>query len=156
MSANALSTTSGAVATVVGGGAALGLLQLAGPGDAGYAALALAAAIPYLAAAAASSPVSGAPTWARPHGALGAAVGRGTSPPACWPAPGTPGRIPAAAAALTAISLHRLCYGFLTLMTLLLYRNTFALRRRRCSRAGSPAWARCSAPAPSARCWPRS
>jgi MFS family permease len=31
-----------------------------------------------------------------------------------------------AAAALTAISLHRLFYGFLTLMTLLLYRNTFA------------------------------
>jgi Major Facilitator Superfamily len=30
-----------------------------------------------------------------------------------------------AAAALTVISLHRLCYGFLTLMTLLLYRNTF-------------------------------
>jgi MFS family permease len=30
-----------------------------------------------------------------------------------------------AAAALTAISLHRLFYGFLTLMTLLLYRNTF-------------------------------
>jgi MFS family permease len=32
---------------------------------------------------------------------------------------------PPAAAVLTAISLHRLCYGFLTLMTLLLYRNTF-------------------------------
>ena len=32
---------------------------------------------------------------------------------------------PPAAAALTAISLHRLCYGVLTLMTLLLYRNTF-------------------------------
>jgi MFS family permease len=32
---------------------------------------------------------------------------------------------PPAAAALLAISLHRLCYGFLTLMTLLLYRNAF-------------------------------
>ena len=32
---------------------------------------------------------------------------------------------PPAAAALAAISLHRLCYGVLTLMTLLLYRNTF-------------------------------
>jgi MFS family permease len=33
---------------------------------------------------------------------------------------------PRAAAALGAISLHRFCYGLLTLMTLLLYRNTFA------------------------------
>jgi MFS family permease len=32
---------------------------------------------------------------------------------------------PPAAAALLAISLHRFWYGFLTLMTLLLYRNTF-------------------------------
>jgi hypothetical protein len=30
-----------------------------------------------------------------------------------------------AAAALAAISVHRICFGFLTLMTLLLYRNTF-------------------------------
>jgi MFS family permease len=32
---------------------------------------------------------------------------------------------PRAAAALTAIGVHRLCYGLLTLMTLLLYRHTF-------------------------------
>jgi hypothetical protein len=32
---------------------------------------------------------------------------------------------PAATAALTAITLHRVCYGVLTLMALLLYRNTF-------------------------------
>jgi hypothetical protein len=32
---------------------------------------------------------------------------------------------PPAAAALLAIGLHRLCYGVFTLMTLLLYRNTF-------------------------------
>jgi MFS family permease len=50
--ANALSTTSGAVATVAGGLAALGLLQLGTAGDAGYAAVALAAAGPYLASAA--------------------------------------------------------------------------------------------------------
>jgi MFS family permease len=34
--------------------------------------------------------------------------------------------IPPAAAALVAIGLHRFCYGVFTLMTLLLYRNTFA------------------------------
>ena len=32
---------------------------------------------------------------------------------------------PATTAALTAIGVHRLCYGLLTLTTLLLYRNTF-------------------------------
>src|SRR4051794_20059386 len=37
VSANALSTTSGALVTVVGGGAALGVLQVTGQGDAGYA-----------------------------------------------------------------------------------------------------------------------
>src|SRR5690349_13185345 len=44
--ANALSTTSGAVATVAGGGTAIALLQLVGSGDAGYAGLALGAALP--------------------------------------------------------------------------------------------------------------
>ena len=52
VSANAVSTTSGSVATVVGGGAALGLLQVVGAGDMGYAGVALAAALPYLGAAA--------------------------------------------------------------------------------------------------------
>src|SRR3954467_7060633 len=42
--ANALSTTSGAVATVAGGGVAIGLLQLGGSGNGGYAALALSSA----------------------------------------------------------------------------------------------------------------
>src|SRR3954470_18750808 len=40
VSANAMLTTSGAVVTVVGGGAALGLLQLTGAGNGGYATLA--------------------------------------------------------------------------------------------------------------------
>src|SRR3954464_13078850 len=51
VSANALSTTSGSVATVAGGGAALGLLQVVGAGDVGYATLTLSAALPYVGAA---------------------------------------------------------------------------------------------------------
>src|SRR5918997_4946183 len=51
VSANALSTTAGAVVTVAGGGAGLGLLQLTGGGDPAYAAVTLVAALPYLAAA---------------------------------------------------------------------------------------------------------
>src|SRR3954453_3655403 len=52
VSANGLWTTSGAVVPVVGGGAALAVLQLLGAGDGGYAALAASSAMPYLAAAA--------------------------------------------------------------------------------------------------------
>jgi MFS family permease len=122
VSANALSTTAGSVATVVGGGAALGLLQVFGATNGGYAALAVSAALPYLGAAAV---VAG---FARTH--LGpnhmAAVlsvrdvVRGMAAGARHVAAHPP-----AAAALAAISLHRLFYGFLTLMTMLLYRNTF-------------------------------
>jgi MFS family permease len=123
--ANALSTTSGAVATVLGGGVAIGLLQVVGSGDGGYAALALSAALPYLVAAAV---VSGfgrddlGPDHVTRAARLSAAdVGRGMVAGArhVW-------ALPPAAAALLAISLHRLWSGVLTLMTLLLYRNTFA------------------------------
>ena len=61
VSANALSTTSGAVAAVLGGGAAIGATGLFGSGNGGYAALALASAVPYLTA---SAIVAGFP---RPH-----------------------------------------------------------------------------------------
>ena len=127
VSANAVSTTSGTVATVVGGGAALGLLQLAGPGNAGYAALALTAAVPYLAASAVVAGFGRAdlgPDHMARSARLSArdvAVGMLAGARHAWQHPPT-------AAALTAISLHRLFYGFLTLMTLLLYRNTFAPR----------------------------
>jgi MFS family permease len=124
VSANALSTTAGSVATVVGGGVAIALLGLFGSGDAGYALLALCAALPYLVAAgvvagfergylgpdhlARSARLSAREVAA---GLVAGARHVGTHPPV--------------AAVLLAISLHRLCYGVLTLMTLLLYRNTF-------------------------------
>jgi hypothetical protein len=122
VSANALSTTSGAVATVVGGGAGLVLLQLAGSGDAGYAALTLAAAIPYLASAATAAgfgrPDLGPDQVARSTRLSAGEVARGMLAGAqhAW-------SIPPAAAALLAIALHRIWFGLLTLMTLLLYRN---------------------------------
>jgi MFS family permease len=124
VSANALSTTSGAVATVAGGGAALALLQLTGSDDSGYATLALSAALPYLAAAVAVSGFSRSQLG--PDHLAGAArtsareIARGMVSGARHVLARPP-----AAAALLAISLHRLCYGVLTLMTLLLYRNTF-------------------------------
>src|SRR3954453_6270480 len=94
VSANALSTTAGAGVTVVGGGAALGLVPLTAGGDSGYAALAVSSALPYLAAAAV---VTGFPrSYLGPdHGtgaarltARGVAGGmRGGAPPAGSPGP---------------------------------------------------------------------
>ncbi len=123
--ANALSTTSGTIAAVAGGGAAVLLLPLTGSGDAGYAAIALASALPYLAAAAVASGFA--------RGALGPdAVVRDGAPPARSIVAGMVAGArhawarPPAAAALAAIGLHRICFGLLTLMTLLLYRGPFA------------------------------
>jgi MFS family permease len=122
VSANALSTTSGSVATVAGGGAALGLLQLVGVGDTGYAALSLAAALPYLGAAAVVAGFARAylgPDHMRAVLSVRDVV-RGMAAGArhAW-------AHPPAVAVLLAIALHRLGFACLTLMTLLLYRNTF-------------------------------
>jgi hypothetical protein len=123
--ANALSTTSGAVATVAGGLAALGLLQLGTAGDAAYAAVALAAALPYLASAAVAAgfarPYLGPDAGDGPGGTTARAVLRGMVAGARHV-----GERPAAVAALAAIGAHRVCYGLLTLMTLLLYRGPLA------------------------------
>jgi MFS family permease len=124
VSANALSTTTGSVAAVIGGGVAIGVTGLFDRGSGGYAALALGAALPYLLA---SAVVSG---FARPylgpdhltvaatvsardvlHGMLAGARHMLQHPPAT--------------AVLSVMAAHRLFYGLLTLMTLLLYRNTF-------------------------------
>ncbi|MGY2065917.1 MFS transporter [Blastococcus sp. SYSU DS0619] len=124
VSANALSTTSGAVATVAGGGVALALLQLTGSDDAGYASLALSAALPYLGAAAVVAGFTRAhlgPDHMARSARLSAGqvlAGMASGARHAW-------QDRHAAAALTAITLHRVWYGVLTLMALLLYRNTF-------------------------------
>ncbi len=120
--ANALSTTSGAVATVTGGLAALGLLQVGTAGDAAYAAVALSAAVPYLASAAVASGFGRAylgPDAGDPAAASAREVVAGMVAGARHVR-----ERPPAVAALAAIAAHRVCYGLLTLMTLLLYRTT--------------------------------
>jgi MFS family permease len=124
VSANALSTTAGAVATVVGGGAGIALLQLTGSGNAGHAALALAAALPYAAAAAVVAGFSR--TYLGPDsGTRSAALSARAVAVGMVAGARHLRERPPAAAALAAIGLHRLGFGVLTLMTLLLYRNTF-------------------------------
>jgi MFS family permease len=124
VSANALSTTSGTVATVIGGVTALALLQVTGNDDAGYAILAVSAALPYVASAATVAGFRRAylgpdhPARSALLSAREVVVGMVSGARHAWAEP--PAR-----AALTAIAVHRLGYGFLTLMTLLLYRNTF-------------------------------
>jgi MFS family permease len=122
VSANALSTTSGSVATVVGGGAALGLLQLVGSGDLGYAVLTLSAALPYLGAAAVVAGFARGylgPDHMGPVLSVRDVVRRMVAGARhAW-------AHPPAAAVLLAVGLHRLGFACLTLMTLLLYRNTF-------------------------------
>jgi hypothetical protein len=125
VSANALSTTAGAVVTVIGGVAALGALQAFAAGNGGYATLAACSALPYVGAAAVvagfARPYLGPDHMARSArlSARDVVAGMVAGARHAW-------SHPPAAAALTAISLHRLFFGFLTLMTLLLYRNTFA------------------------------
>ncbi|WP_409329407.1 MFS transporter [Trujillonella humicola] len=124
VSANAFSTTAGTAASVVGGGVAVGVAAVAGSGDAAYTAVAAAAALPYTAAALTAAGFSR--RHLGPDHSLGAArlsagdVLRGMVAGARHVA-----AIPPAAAALAAIAVHRVCFGFFTLMTLLLYRNTF-------------------------------
>ncbi len=130
--ANALSTTSGAVATVVGGGAAIGVLQLTGATSAGYAAVALCAAVPYLLAAASAAGFR--------RDALGPDGREATTGPAAGLPllgalrTGVSGLVAGArhirdrrpaTLALSVLGGHRLLYGLLTMTILLLYRGTF-------------------------------
>ncbi|MFW3172936.1 MFS transporter [Geodermatophilus sp. CPCC 206100] len=135
--ANALATTSGAVATVAGGAVAVGLVQLTPAGDAAYAGMALAAAVPYLLsslvaagfaradlgpdAPAGSAPASGlaAEPASVPASVRSVAAGMVAGARAAWTRP-------AVRTALAVITVHRLCFGVVTLMTLLLFRNTLA------------------------------
>jgi MFS family permease len=124
VSANALSTTSGAVSAVAGGGAAILLSHVVGRSDVGYAVLALCAVVPYVAASVVASRFPrahlGPDSVERSTALTAGEVLRGFAAGArhAWEAPPV-------AAALGAITLHRVWFGLLTLMTLLLYRNTF-------------------------------
>ncbi len=124
VSANALSTTSGAVASVLGGGSAIVATTLFGSGSTGYALLALASALPYVVA---STVVAGFP---RPylgpdHETLAATVSARDVLHGMLAGARHVLSHPPAAVVLTVMSVHRVFYGLLTLMTLLLYRNTF-------------------------------
>jgi MFS family permease len=125
VSANALSTTAGAVSAVLGGGVAIAVTGLLDSGSGGYAALAVGSAVPYLVA---SAVVAGFP---RPylgpdHLTLAATVSARDVLHGMVAGTRHVLQHRPATAVLGAMAAHRLFYGLLTLMTLLLYRNTFA------------------------------
>ena len=124
VTANALSTTSGAIATTLGGTIAIVVRALIGSHDIQYAAIAVAAALPYLASSFTARGFS--------REVLGPdAVERGNRETfrdvARWLVAGArhvAARKPALYA-LIMIGFHRFCYGVSTVSALLLYRNYF-------------------------------
>jgi MFS family permease len=124
VSANAISTTAGALATAAGGGTAICIRALAGRGNLGYASIALGAAACYLLAGLAA--LRFGPDQLGPdeqtkanresirhvlHGMLAGARHIG--------------RRPAVRRAFIVIGVHRFFYGVMVICTLLLYRNYF-------------------------------
>jgi len=124
VTANALSTTSGAIATTLGGGAAIGVRGLIGGHSAEYAAIALAAALPYLASSFAARPfgreVLGPDAVERSNRQTFGDVARGLVAGGRHIAARKPTLY-----ALIMIGCHRFCYGVSTVCALLLYRNYF-------------------------------
>ncbi len=114
----------GSVSTVVGGGVALALLQLTGTSDAGYAAVALSAVLPYLGAAVVVAGLDRA-HLGPDHATLAARLSARDVAAGMVAGARHVLERPPATAAMLAMALLRLGYGFLALMTLLLYRNTF-------------------------------
>jgi MFS family permease len=125
VTANALSTTSGAIATTLGGTVAIGARALIGGGtNAEYAVIAVAAAVPYLAssftARGFSRKILGPDDVERESRETFRQVLRGLAAGGRHIAERKP-----ALYALIMIGVHRFCYGVTTVCTLLLYRNYF-------------------------------
>ena len=124
VTANAMTTTVGALATTAGGAAAVGVRSLVGDSAHDYGAIAVAAVAPYLLSALAAARferhVLGPDESERSHRETIADIARGLVAGARHLA----GRRPALYA-LGAITAHRLCYGLWAVSSVLLYRNYF-------------------------------
>ena len=124
ISANAISTTAGALATAAGGGTAIGIRVLAGHGNTGYASIALGAAVCYTLAGLAALRFTihqlgpDEQTRARRQSmrrVLGGLIAGARHI----------GGRPDVLRAFVVIGLHRFFYGVMVICTLLLYRNYF-------------------------------
>jgi MFS family permease len=124
VTANALSTTSGAIATTLGGASAIGVRALIGSSNRDYAVIALAAAVIYVLTALPARTFGadelGPDDVERTNRETLRDVARGLHDGARHIY-----EIKPAFYSLVAIGVHRLCYGVSTVCTLLLYRNYF-------------------------------
>ena len=125
VTANAVSTTSGALATACGGGIAILFRLPFGSGDGSYAGMAIASSVPYLIAALVARGFAihalGPDDTEREARETIAAVARGLVAGARHIQERKP-----ALRALTMIGCQRFCYGIATISILLLYRNYFS------------------------------
>ncbi len=124
VTANALATTSGTVVALLGGGIALGLRELVGSGNVGYALVAFGSALGYAGSAWAATgfgkDLLGPDDVERSHRETAGDVARGLVAGARHVAELRP-----VASALAAIAAHRFFYGLSFMSVLLLYRNYF-------------------------------
>jgi MFS family permease len=124
VTANALTTTSGTVVAILGGGLALTLREVVGDGNTGYALIALVSALGYAGSALAASgfqpDLLGPDDVERSHRETLRDVARGLVAGARHVIELRP-----VAHSLAAISAHRFFYGISTISVLLLYRNHF-------------------------------
>jgi MFS family permease len=124
VTANALTTTVGTVATTLGGGAAILVRELVGATSGSYAAVALAAAAPYLGSALIArrfaTTVLGPDDVERGSRETLADVARGLVAGARHVRSRRP-----VALGLAMITVHRLCYGLFAVCSVLLFRNWF-------------------------------
>ncbi len=130
--ANALAATAGAAVTAIGGISAIGLRGLIGPGNTGSAWVTGAAVLGSLVAAAIAAgfqrgqlgpQLVGPESFDEPEGT----TDRATRAVASGLRDGliAVARVPSVAAGLVALVAHRLSFGIVTLVALLLYRNSF-------------------------------
>lgn len=124
--ANSLSTTSGTVVTLLGGGIGLGIRAVAGGGDAGSAVVALTGGLVYLASAAVAAGM-GADLLGPDRRAAGVPLRRELAVVARGLLEGGRHVLERrrTAWAMGAIGAHRFFYGLSTIAILLLYRNYF-------------------------------
>jgi hypothetical protein len=124
VTANSLSGTVGSVATTLGGASALAVRAAVGSSAGGYAVIATLALVPYLGSAAIARGFErgrlGPDEAERGKRETVAAIARGLLAGARHVRERRP-----ALYALSAIAVHRLCFGLWTVTTLLLYRNYF-------------------------------
>ena len=124
VTANALSTTFGAIATTVGGAAAIGVRALIGSDNSAYAAVALAAIVPYAAAALVATKfaktVLGPDDVERDNRETLAEVARGLVAGGRHLRTRRPAYL-----ALMMITVHRVCYGLFAVCSVLLFRNYY-------------------------------